>query len=138
MSALENVTLFRVRYCETDQMGTYSSGAVLDWFEIGRTEWLRQAAIPYTRMESRGVLLPVVEAHVEYPGRSAYDDELRILTTAEMVGRARVRFDMRIERASDSSTVAAGWTVHAFCDPSGRPIRPPQWILDALASEAGR
>ena len=33
---------FRVRYCETDQMGTFSSARALEWFELGRTEHLRR------------------------------------------------------------------------------------------------
>ena len=44
----------------------------LEWFECGRTELLRSLALPYTEMERRGLLLPLVEAHVEFlsPGRA--------------------------------------------------------------------
>jgi YbgC/YbaW family acyl-CoA thioester hydrolase len=69
---------FRVRYSETDQMGTFYYSRPLEWFECGRTELLRCLGLPYAEMEQRGVLLPVVEAHVDYLGRARYDDLLRM------------------------------------------------------------
>ncbi len=123
---------FRVRYSDTDRMGTFSSDRALDWFEHGRTELLREIGLPYAEVEARGVLLPVAEAHVKYLGRAGYDDLLEIITTAQMAGRARLRCDARITRAADAAPVAEGYTVHAFTDPAGKPIRPPEWFLQVL------
>jgi acyl-CoA thioester hydrolase len=122
---------FRVRYSETDQMGTFSSARALDWFECGRTELLRQIGLPYAQMEQRGVFLPVVEAHVEYLGRARFDDMLEISASARMNGKASVRFDLSITRP-DGADVARGYTVHAFVDAAGRPIRPPEWVVGTL------
>ncbi len=132
MGKPESTVLFRVRYSETDQMGTFSNERVLEWFECGRTELLRRIGTPYAQMESRGVLLPVVEAHVRYLGRARYDDLLKMTTTAEMQGKARVRCEVQIVRADSGGPVAQGHTVHAFTDVSGRPMRPPAWFLEAL------
>jgi acyl-CoA thioester hydrolase len=131
MATGQSVTVLRVRYSETDQMGTFYNSRALEWFECGRTELLRSLGVPYAQMERRGVLLPLVEAHVKYLGRARYDDELKVTTTIRMAGRARVRFDVRIARAGGGD-VAEGYTVHALTDPSGRPIRPPGWFLEAL------
>jgi len=129
-----NVMKLRVRYSETDQMGTFYNSRVLEWFECGRTELLRDLGIPYARMESQGVYLPLVEAHVEYHGRARYDDELTVVTTARMDGRAKVRFDIRIERTDLAQPVAGGYTVHAITDAAGKPIRPPRWLTKALGA----
>lgn len=137
MSA-ENVMHLRVRYSETDQMGTFYNSRALEWFECGRTELLRQLGIPYAQMEERGVMLPVVEAHVEYLGRAQYDDELVQATTAAMSGKARVRFDLKIDHAEGGGAVAKGYTVHAVTDTSGKPIRPPQWLLEAIGDRGLR
>jgi len=133
----------RVRYSETDQMGTFYNSRVLEWFEVARTELLRMIPCPpgraggYARMESLGVLLPLVEAHVEYLGPARYDDELEMTVRAEMPSRARVRFDVSITRADDASKpVAKGYTVHAVTDRDRRPIRPPEWFTDALTGRA--
>ena len=133
MPELVNELALRVRYSETDQMGTFYNSRSLEWFECGRTEWLRQAGLPYAQMERRGVCLPLVEAHVQYHGRARYDDLLKVRTTASMCGRARLRFDVRIARADTDEPVTSGYTVHAVTDPAGKAIRPPAWLLEALA-----
>ena len=132
MAGRVNTMHLRVRYSETDQMGTFYNSRVLEWFECGRTELLRELGVPYTMMESRGVMLPLIESHVRYLGRAVYDDELRLSTSAEMSGRARVRFDVRIVNARTSAEVAEGYTIHAFTDPSGKAIRPPEWFVQVL------
>ncbi|HOB74499.1 MAG TPA: thioesterase family protein [Phycisphaerae bacterium] len=124
--------LLRVRYSETDQMGTFYNSRVLEWFECGRTEWLRATGLPYAQMEARGVLLPVVESHVQYLGRARYDDLLRLTVSAAMAGRATLRFDVKITHASSGAAVAAGYTVHAIVDSTGKPMRPPAWFLEAV------
>ena len=138
MSDTKNVTLLRVRYSETDQMGTFYNSRVLEWFECGRTELLRSMGTPYAEMETRGVLLPLVEAHVEYLGRARYDDELRVTASAAMAGRARLRFDVRIDHAPTGRAVARGYTIHALTGPAGKPIRPPAWFTDALKSNTSQ
>ncbi len=80
-SALAVHTLqLRVRYSETDQMGTFYNSRPLEWFECGRTELLRSIGLPYAELEARGVFLPLVESHVEYLGRARYDDLLQLTT----------------------------------------------------------
>ncbi|HYH04226.1 MAG TPA: acyl-CoA thioesterase, partial [Bacillota bacterium] len=39
---------FRVRYQETDRMGVVHHSVYYIWYEMGRTEWLRQRGLPYT------------------------------------------------------------------------------------------
>jgi acyl-CoA thioester hydrolase len=128
----QSTTLLRVRYSETDQMGGFYNSRALEWFEVGRTDWLRQAGIPYAEMELRGALLPLVEAHVQFHGRAKYDDQLELITTAAMAGKARMRFDVVIAHVS-GDRVASGYTVHAIVNAEGKPIRPPGWLTEAMA-----
>ena len=132
MSTVKSITTFRVRYSETDQMGTFYNSRALEWFECGRTEWLRLNGMVYTEMEDRGVLLPLIEAHVQYLGRARYDDLLEMTTSAAMSGKARLRCDVHIVHANGRADVVKGYTVHAFTNPSGRPIRPPAWFIEKL------
>ena len=129
----EHSTELRVRYSETDQMGTFYNSRVLEWFEVGRTELLRALGLPYAQMEQRGAMLPLVEAHVEFLGRARYDDLLRITVGVEMEGKARVRFEVVIHQA-DGRNVAKGYTVHAVTDSSGKAIRPPAWLVEKINS----
>ncbi len=128
------VTTLRVRYSEIDQMGTFYNSRALEWFEVGRTEWLRATGTDYCEMEARGVFLPLVESHVNYRTRAGYDDELAVYVTAAMQGRARMRFDVQLKQTATDAVVAEGYTVHAVTGPGGKVIRPPAWFLDLIAA----
>ncbi len=126
----------RVRYSETDQMGTFYNSRPLEWFECGRTELLRSIGLPYVELEARGVFLPLAESHVEYLGRARYDDLLRMTSCCAFLGRARLRCDNSLVNAATGKAVARGYTIHAFTGASGRVIRPPAWFIEALAKAA--
>ncbi len=127
-----HTTRLRVRYSETDQMGTFYNSRALEWFECGRTELLRHVGLPYTEIEERGLHLPLVEAHVEYRGRARYDDELSVATTVGLAGRARLRFNVEIRQVAGGAEVARGYTVHAITNTTGKPTRPPTWLVEKL------
>jgi acyl-CoA thioester hydrolase len=126
-------TLVRVRYAETDRMGVVYYANYLVWFEIGRTEWLRETGWSYREMETEGVALPVIEAHCAYRQPARYDDEIEILTRATLITPVRIRFDYDAVRRLDGVRVAEGYTVHAALDPAGRPCRLPQRVRAMLA-----
>lgn len=48
----------RVRYQESDQMGVVYHANYLNWFEIGRTEMIRQMGYTYRKMEEQGYCFP--------------------------------------------------------------------------------
>jgi acyl-CoA thioester hydrolase len=132
MNEWVHTTTLRVRYSETDQMGGFYNTRVLEWFECGRTAMTHKLGVPYAEMERRGLFLPVVETYAEFLGRARYDDELRMISRLAMQGRARLRFDYEIAHAANGAPVARGYTIHAFTDASGKPIRPPAWFTALL------
>lgn len=124
----------RVRYAETDQMGVVYYANYLVWFEIGRTEWLRETGWTYRAMEDEGLALPVIEAQCDYRQPAKYDDELEIRTRGRLVSAVRLRFDYEIVRRADTVTMAAGYTVHATLDRNGRPVRVPARVRSLLGA----
>jgi acyl-CoA thioester hydrolase len=138
MSGLSDVLELRVRYSETDQMGTFYNSRALEWFECGRTELMRRKlGMSYAVLEERGAFLPVVEAHLEFRGGARYDDLLRVASTVSFSGRARLRFDVEVRHAANDRLVVCGWTTHAFTDRQAKPIRPPAWFVEMLERAAG-
>jgi acyl-CoA thioester hydrolase len=123
-------TRVRVRYAETDRMGVVYYANYFVWFEVGRTEWLRETGWTYRDMESDGVGLPVIEAHCDYRQPARYDDDVEIRTRATLLTPVRIRFDYEVVRAADAAPRAAGHTVHAALDPSGRPCRLPARVRE--------
>jgi acyl-CoA thioester hydrolase len=121
-----------VRYADTDQMGVVYYANYLVWFEVARTEWLRESGWSYREMEQAGISLPVIEAHCEYRHPARYDDEIEILTEATVLTPVRIRFDYQVRRTADDTLSATGHTVHAAVGAGGRPRRLPARVLDIL------
>ncbi|HWI56470.1 MAG TPA: thioesterase family protein [Bacillota bacterium] len=137
MSKLSDVLQLRVRYSETDQMGTFYNSRALEWFECGRTELMRRRlGMSYSVLEDKGVFLPLVEAHLEFQGGARYDDLLDVASTVEVFGRAKLRFEVQVTQNLTAKPVVRGYTIHAFTDRQGKPIRPPGWFLEMLAAVA--
>ena len=122
----------RVRYSESDRMGTFYNSRLLEWMEVARSELTRAAGIPYAEWEAQGLLAPVVEAWLRFTGRAGYDDLLRLETTCSREGLARIRFETRILQAESGLPVAEGYTIHALVNAEGKPLRIPGWITDWL------
>jgi len=120
----------RVRYAETDGMGVVYYANYFVWFEIGRTEWLRETGMSYREIESDGVQLPVIEAHCEYRRPAKYDDDLEIRTRATLLTPVRIRFDYEIVRGDEA--LVTGYTIHAALDQRRRPCRLPARVRNML------
>ena len=125
-------TRVRVRYAETDRMGVVYYANYFVWFEIGRTDWLRETGQSYRDMELDGVQLPVIEAHCEYRRPAKYDDDLEIRTRATLLTPVRIRFDYEVVRG-ERETLVVGHTVHAALDPRGRPRRLPPHVREMIS-----
>ena len=130
MSPETSASRIRVRYAETDKMGVVYYANYLVWFEVARTDLLRQAGWSYREMEAGGYVLPVVEAHCAYRQSARYDDELDIRTRGLMLSPVRLRFDYQVVRAADEALLAEGHTVHASLDTQGKPTRLPEQVLE--------
>lgn len=125
-------TRVRVRYAETDRMGVVYYANYFVWFEVARTEWLRDTGWSYREMEADGVSLPVIEAHCEYRQPARYDDELEIHTRATLLTPVRLRFDYELRRHDGRQAAAIGHTIHAALDTTGRPCRLPVRVCELL------
>jgi acyl-CoA thioester hydrolase len=102
----------------------------LIWFEIGRTDLLRDLGWSYREMEAAGFQLPVIEAHCAYHRPARYDDEIEIRTTGRLVSAVRMTFDYEAVRPTDGVVTASGRTVHAAVSADGRPCRLPERVRD--------
>nr|WP_260507628.1 thioesterase family protein [Brevibacillus agri] len=113
----------RVRYGETDQMGVVYHTNYLNWFEVGRTELIRNAGLTYRELEERGVLLPVTDASLSYKKPARYDDVVEIQTRVKELSAVRLAFAYDIIRVSDQELLVSGETMHVFTNAELKPIR---------------
>jgi acyl-CoA thioester hydrolase len=127
-SSPRSISRVRVRYAETDKMGVVYYANYFVWFEVGRTDLLRDAGWSYREMEAEGFSLPVIEAHCDYRHPARYDDDLEVRTTGSLLSPVRVQFTYDIVRPGDNATIATGHTIHATLDRAGRPRRLPERV----------
>ena len=112
-----------VRYAETDMMGVVYHANYLPWFEVARTQLLREQGFPYRQLEADGFRIPVLEVTAKYLRPAVYDDTLTIVATIREKPLLRIRIDYEVFRGEE--LLATGQSAHAFCDLNGRPTRPP-------------
>jgi acyl-CoA thioester hydrolase len=128
-----SVSKLRVRYSETDQMGIVYYANYLVWFEVARTDLLRQFGWTYREMEESGIRLPVIEAHCTYQRPARYDDEIEVRAAVRLMSAVRLEFTYEVVLAAEGTTAAVGTTRHAALTMEGRPCRLPDRIREAFA-----
>lgn len=126
----------RVAFADTDAMGVAWHGSYLRWFEMARTEMLRDTELPYAALVARGLHLPVIEATVRYRRPARYDEQLVVHAASARTGGVRLRIEYRIE--CGGALVAEGHTEHAFTDAAGRVRRPPRDVVELFERLAAR
>jgi len=105
----------RVRYAETDAMGFVHNSKYLVYFEEARTDLVRAAGYPYSKVEAEGIIFPVSEAKLEYKKPIGYDVRFRIVTTIAYMRHVSVKFNYTM-LTDDDTVVCTGSTVHAALD----------------------
>jgi acyl-CoA thioester hydrolase len=110
----------------------------LVWFEIGRTELLRDLGLSYAALEEREVFMPVVEAGARYRRPVRYDEEVDVLTRVEELTGVTVRFSYQLLRQPGDELVATGFTLHAATDGKGSARRLPAELRSRLATYVER
>jgi acyl-CoA thioester hydrolase len=125
--SLSHEISFRVRYAETDRMGLLHHANYLVYFEMGRTELLRERGISYRDIEDSGHLLVVVEVGCKFKRPAYYDDLLTLRTRVERV--THVKIVHRYEVLRDGVLLAEGHSTLACVDREGRPQALPETLL---------
>lgn len=134
-------TTTRVLYGDTDAGGVVYNANYLRYFEIGRTELMRQWVCSYREIEELGFVLPVIECWSRFKSPAFYDDMLTIETTIAEVSSLKCRFSYRILRQEADTTqskklLVKGYTVHAAVTRAGKLTRLPQDIIQKIAQFA--
>ena len=119
----------RVRYAECDPMGVLHHSRYFEYFEMARTELLRQAGARYRDLEERGVLFVVARAECRFRRPARYDDEL--LLKVEVARMTKARIDHKYELYRDGLLLCEASTVLACVDREGRIIPIPDEIVQS-------
>ena len=130
---LKHYTEVRVRYADTDQMRFAYNGKYFEYFEVGRTEMMREVGLPYELIEKNGFFMPVIETKIHFFSPAFYDELLVIETRVENLPASKVHIDHIIKAKERNVVICEGYVELAFLDAkSNRPTRAPKLFIDAV------
>lgn len=112
----------KVNYHETDKMGITHHSNYIKWMEEARIHFLDQIGFGYAKLESDGIISPVIAVECQYKQPTTFDDEVCIAVSVEEFKGVRltIRYVMTNNKTGD--IVLTGTTKHCFVDGNGRPI----------------
>ena len=121
---------YRIPYADTDKMGVVYHANYLKYFEMGRTELMRQIGFTYDEMEKQGFYFPVVNVQCNYHAPAHYDDLVTVETTIFELKNVTVTFSYKIKL--DDKVLVTGTTKHPLVNYAFKPTRIPQNIKELL------
>ena len=110
-----------VRYAETDQMGIVHHANYPVWFEMGRTEFLKKIGFPYSKIEEKGIWMPITDMSCRFKKPARYEDAVVIKTRISRLTHVRVGFCYEICHKESGELLVSGETNHGC---TGRDLKP--------------
>lgn len=128
----EHVSKLRVRYAEVDSMRYVYHGNYASYYEVGRTELMRNMGSSYKKLEDEGVMLPVIHLECHFIRPARYDDEISILTRIQRFTRTQITFSYRIYN-QNNHLINEGLTTLVFVNRSTmKPRKAPDWFSEMI------
>lgn len=122
----------RTRYCETDQMGYVHHGNYAKYYEIGRTDLMREIGFAYDRLEKSGIIMPVISMNCRFIAPAFYDELLTVKTIVKEIPVTRATFYYEIYN-KEQKMINKGDTVLVFVDKTKRkPVRIPDALFRSV------
>lgn len=119
-----------VRYAETDQMGIVHHSNYPVWYEAGRTDYIKKMGLPYSKIEEKGLLLPLIELKCCYKGYARYEDEILVKTRVNDMTYTRIVFGYEIYRNKGEKPINIGETIHAWTTRELKPVNIRKYMPD--------
>ena len=125
-------TKIRVYYQDTDKMGVVYYGNYARYYEIGRTEMIRDLGYSYRQMEEEGIMLPARSLKINYFKSAYYDDLLTVRTIVDTI--PKVKFPIKTEIYNEKGElINSGETVLVFYSAkTNKPIAAPKFFVDGM------
>lgn len=120
----------RVRYADTDKMGIVYYGTYPIYFEIGRSEFMREKGLVYRKFEEQGYHLVVVNLEAKYYNSATYDDLLIVRTNISELKSRGLTFNYEIYK--DGTLVVGGKTKHICINSERKSTSIPPHLLKIL------
>jgi acyl-CoA thioester hydrolase len=126
----------KVRYSETDAQAVVYHSNFLVYFEVGRTDWIREIGFPYRAMEETGYALVVAESHLRFIRSAHYDDALVVETRLAELRTRSCTFHYQVFREGEEKPIVEGWTALVCIGDGRRAVPIPSDLAAAMRDRA--
>lgn len=125
-------TEIQLLYADTDMMGVIYHANYLKWFELGRTQLIKDIGYDYLAMEDSGYYAPVYQVEITYKKAIRYGDRAFVKTWVEENDGLRTVYGYQIVNGVEE-VCAEGTTTHIVVKKDGfRPVQFkkvfPEWF----------
>lgn len=129
----------RVYFADTDFSGVIYHGRYLEFFERGRSDYLRLAGVHHTELAAgqhgEALIWVVTRMEIDWRAPARIDDILTIETRTLSISGARITMAQVIKR--DDTLLVQAKVQAAILGPDGRPRRFPKEWIDAFQPNDG-
>lgn len=117
-----NDYIHKVHYYETDKMGVTHHSNYIRWMEEARVDFLDQIGYGYAKMESEGIISPVIGVECEYKRTTTFDDEICIRPEIESFNGIKLVIRYTMTNVATGELVSQGRSKHCFLSKEGKPL----------------
>jgi acyl-CoA thioester hydrolase len=115
-------------------MGVVYYGNYAQFYEIGRTESIRQLGFTYKEIEAMGIFLAVTDLHIRYLRPAKYDDLITVKTTLrEIPQRHKIVFHGQIFNEQNELLNTGDVTLYFLDAKTMRPTEMPDLLKEKLS-----
>lgn len=113
----------KVYYYETDKMGIMHHSNYIRIFEESRVDFLRQAGMPFSEIEARGILMPVLSVECSYKHPLRFEDSFSVTLKITKFNGVSLYVSYTVTNTDTGELCAEGKSSHCFTDENLMPIR---------------
>ena len=106
--------IHKIQYYETDKMGVTHHSNYIRFMEEARIDFLAKAGYGYDKLESIGLMSPVIEVKGEYKKPTTFNDELEIEVSIKEYNGVRISFLYQMKNLNKDELAFIGETRHCF------------------------
>jgi len=114
--------IHKVQYYETDKMGITHHSNYIRWMEEARIYFLEQIGLGYAKLESEGIISPVIGIECNYKASTTFSDEVEIDARIKEFKGVKLVIEYTMVNTSTQELVMQGISKHCFVNKENKPI----------------
>ena len=112
----------KINYYETDRMGIVHHSNYIRFLEEARCAFLDALDMPYSMLESLGIMIPVLGVQCDFKHHVTFNDTILIDVSIKSFNGIRLVMQYTITDKNSGNLVLTGETKHCFTNTDLKPI----------------